>query len=288
MLVRETALARVRAVPRLTGADRAALRRCYQRAAVHLAGWRVPEPRHQARIDGTAAEWRGLAAVFETAKTPEEIWQAGQGFGAETQELLLAVLLEPFGALVDGLAECLTDPFGGSGAPFGDTGALRAALETHFGWVLGIDFEARDAMRRFWYVSEEKLEPRLGDRFAEAGAERESPLDIARRIKALAADLPEAAERMADFLTRYPEHLLAVERVQIGAAHPYSEIQDNLIAADCLPIDMLRAKLAMFGATRFDPKSDLWTRITLAQGAPLFDELGTGHADDWFCPVLAQ
>jgi hypothetical protein len=35
-----------------------------------------------------------------------------------------------------------------------------------------------------------------------------------------------------------------------------------------LPIDLLRAKLAMFGATKFDPKSDLWTRITMYQGAP--------------------
>ena len=73
--------------------------------------------------------------------------------------------------------------------------------------------------------------------------------------------------------------------MQTLARHPYAEIRDNLIAEDCLPIDMLRYKLAFFGAAKFDPKSDRWTRITLAQGAPLFDELDS--ADDWWLPTFA-
>jgi hypothetical protein len=68
--------------------------------------------------------------------------------------------------------------------------------------------------------------------------------------------------------------------------HPYAEIRDNLISADCLPIDLLRCKLAFFGASKFDPKSDRWTRITLAQGAPLFDE--PDLADDWWLPVFEK
>ena len=48
---------------------------------------------------------------------------------------------------------------------------------------------------------------------------------------------------------------------------------------------MLRAKLSLFGATKFDPKSDLWTRITLAQGAPLAEDLANPDAQDWWCPV---
>ena len=70
------------------------------------------------------------------------------------------------------------------------------------------------------------------------------------------------------------------------ARFPYSEIQDNLISERCLPIDMLRCKLSFFGASKFDPKSDRWTRITLYQGAPLFHELGTDQADDWWLPAL--
>ena len=33
------------------------------------------------------------------------------------------------------------------------------------------------------------------------------------------------------------------------------------------PIDLLRCKLAFFGASHFDPRSDRWVRISLCQGA---------------------
>ena len=53
---------------------------------------------------------------------------------------------------------------------------------------------------------------------------------------------------------------------------------------------MLRAKLSFFGASKFDPKSDRWIRITLYQGAPLFDDIADPDAgfaaDDWWLPVL--
>ena len=91
---------------------------------------------------------------------------------------------------------------------------------------------------------------------------------------------------VAEFLALHPEHRAALRRVQSLNSAPYGEIRDNLIADTCLPIDMLRCKLAFFGAAKFDPKSDRWTRITLCQGAPLHNELG--DADDWWLPVFAN
>jgi len=38
-------------------------------------------------------------------------------------------------------------------------------------------------------------------------------------------------------------------------------------------------------AAKFDPKSDLWTRITMFQGAPLPDDLTAPEVDDWAFPV---
>ena len=64
-----------------------------------------------------------------------------------------------------------------------------------------------------------------------------------------------------------------------SAAFPYAEIRDNLIGAEMRPIDLLRCKLAMFGAQNFDPRSDRWLRITLFQGAPFPDELAAGGLD---------
>ncbi len=78
-----------------------------------------------------------------------------------------------------------------------------------------------------------------------------------------------------------------VRRVQIGIRYPYAEIRDNLIGVAMRPIDLLRCKLSFFGATRFDPKSDRWIRITLFQNAPYPDELATAEPDDWAYPQLA-
>ena len=44
----------------------------------------------------------------------------------------------------------------------------------------------------------------------------------------------------------------------------------------------------IFGATRFDPRSDRWLRITMYKGAPFPDELGALDPDDLFYPQLAD
>ena len=208
---------------------------------------------------------------------------ASAAFSVDTQELLAAMLMEPFGDLIDGLGDCMATPYAPRLDPAMGCDALAKLIDQDWGWAVNTDFDAPQNCARFWYVSEEKLEPRLGDRYSEAGAELESPLDVARQVKALAADLSGSSGSVSTFLQNYPVHRATVRRVQTLHRHKYSEIRDNLIGSDCLPIDMLRCKLSFFGAAKFDPKSDRWTRITLAQGAPLADELD--NADDWWLPV---
>ena len=70
-----------------------------------------------------------------------------------------------------------------------------------------------------------------------------------------------------------PQHRHALRRVQLAEDHPFAEVRDNLIGATMLPIDLMRCKLAFFGASRFDPRSDKWVRISLFQDLPYPDEL---------------
>ncbi|WP_299963291.1 hypothetical protein [uncultured Roseobacter sp.] len=290
MAARETALARVRAVPALEAEQVAQLTALATRAAGHLAEWQVPDTAHQARIDQLRSAWAGVASRItpEMCAAPrplDRLFRAAATGGPDLEELTVALLLEPFGALVDDLAEGMADPFDPPPEQTTHTDKLRARLETAFAWALGRDYDTPEHCRRFWYVSAAKQEPRLGDRFAEPGAALESPLDVARRVAALHAALPDKRTPVLEFLDAHPEHLFAVERVEMAAAYPYAEIRDNLIAADCLPIDLLRCKLSFFGAAKFDPKSDLWTRITLFQGAPLAEEVATRRDHGWL-PVL--
>ena len=287
MLVRETALARVRAIESFSPEQQQRLQALAARAARHLQEWNVPDAEHQARIVALRADWEVARAAldFSGPKPADAAMQSVAAASDDVQELMVALLIEPFGELVDGLCDCMGDPFGPLCVPFQDTRALRRAIEDKFHWALERDYACENGCAQFWYVSEAKQEPRLGLRFEEPGAELESPLDIGRRIKALHTELADAEGPVSNFLNRFPQHGLAVARVEMGAQYPYAEIRDNLIAADCLPIDMLRCKLSFFGASKFDPKSDRWTRITLCQGAPLADDLAEG-ADDWWLPVF--
>ena len=167
---------------------------------------------------------------------------------------------------------------------------LKALIAKQYDWGLMRDYDDPDEQRYFWYYSEDKLEPRFSDRFAEPGNEYEMPLAFGRDIAALDMELARAkpSSSVAEFLLVHPEFRHVVRRVQTTAHFPYSEIHDSLIASDVRPIDLLRFKLAFFGASRFDPKSDLWTRITLFQGAPMPDDLGGPGSDDWFFPVKPE
>ena len=163
-------------------------------------------------------------------------------------------------------------------------------MAEHYHWVEDIDFDQPAADAQFWYVSAAKLEPRLGLRHSEPGAELEMPFNIAGYIRALKTALAEAEddESVASFLLRAPRHRNIIRRIQTIAKFPYGEIHDNLVGQECRPIDLLRCKLSFFGASKFDPKSDKWTRITLYQGAPTADELATNPpeiSDDWLFPL---
>lgn len=297
MTAREAALARVRAVERPSTASVERVRHLVERARRHVAQWRVDDSRQTERIDALARELAELSAHLDTGALTEPYpWDRlvveSQRWSVEMQELLVALVIEPHGDLVDDLSNEMSSEFAPRLDPAMTVGGLRRLLSEQWEWALDIDFESVRESAQFWYVSEEKLEPRLGRRYEEPGAEREQPLDIARLVQQLASAVADAPwdETLASFLAGRPDHRFAALRVQALAEHPYAEIRDNLIGAGCLPIDMLRCKLSFFGAGKFDPKSDRWTRIALYQGAPLFDDIAVPppdfDPDDWWLPIL--
>ncbi len=293
MLARETALARVRAVAAASPATIARFCDLLARARRHVEEWNVEDARQRGRIEVLRRELGEVAALatpawLARAAPWERLIAASERWSEECQEMIVALVLEPHGELVDGLADGMASAVEPRLQPGMSLSELGGLVEAHFDWATAIDFAAPESEHLFWYVSEEKLEPRLGERHGEPGAEKEMPLDIARQVQVLAAALGSADpdETVAAFLMRRPDLRHVTRRVQTAARCPYSEIRDNLIGADCLPIDMLRCKLSFFGASKFDPKSDRWTRITMYQGAPTFERIGDADADDWCFPVL--
>ena len=295
---RELGLARVRAVERADRERAARFADLLARTQRHVAQWRTDDARQSARIDALAAElgwlsaWSGTAGLADLQTPWDATMRAAESRGCvELEELTLSLLLELYPELVDALEDDTGADERLATAPAMRVHELVTLIERDYGWALGIDFEDPNEQHRFWYYSEEKEEPRLGERFGEPGAEREYPLHVARDVCELHGALrtldPSSRERtVAELLLEHPRLRRSVRRVQSLAGTGYAEIHDNVIGKACLPIDMLRCKLAIFGANKFDPKSDRWTRITLFQGAPLPDELDREGVDDWAFPVI--
>jgi hypothetical protein len=227
--------------------------------------------------------------VLESPRPWDGLYRwAEQSLSLEGQEFLVSLLLEIHGDLVDDLADSMAEDEEKCFAIDGrmTAGALLDLLRRNYAWALGTDYRQPGANARFWYTSIEKLEPRLGLRFEEPGGDLEQPLAVARDAATLAADLAQQdrQQTVAAFLLAHPERRHTVRRVQLSAEHVYGEVRENLVGDGFVPVDLLRCKLAFFGAARFDPKSDRWLRINMYQDAPYPDELGPADADDWLFP----
>jgi hypothetical protein len=148
--------------------------------------------------------------------------------------------------------------------------------------IIKIDFSIKDNDKNFSFISKTKLEPRIADRFSENGSDLEQPLAIASDIKKLYNRISNVKNSLTigKFLIDNNDLRHVVRRAFILEKFPYSEIQDNTIGSNLMPIDMLRLKLSFFGATKFDPRSDKWLRICMFQGAPLPNDLKTMN-DHW-------
>ena len=295
VLARETALSRVIALESYTLETLSLFRKYISRAIQHIAEWNVEDQLQTTRILKTRKDLKLLTNWFadeENLKQPF-LWKrilrfAESNFSLEGEELTVSLLLEPHGELVDDLADDMQTSIEIELEPSMSLTQLNELLQKSFSWALEIDFEDPEKQRRFWYYSEEKLEPRFGDRYADPGAEQEMPLAVGRdvfllskKIKSISSDISVGA-----FVQDYPEFRHIVRRVQTVVRFPYAEIRDNILDAEMRPIDLLRFKLAFFGASKFDPKSELWTRITLFQGVPLPDKLSEQDLEEWAFPVI--
>jgi hypothetical protein len=283
MMAREEAIARVRSLAQAEPAAIEEFRQYFEHARANVSQWRSEHPIQIEKLKDLKADIEKMAGyIARESLSDNHPWDrfyrwAEVELSLEGQEQLVSLLLEPYGELVDDLTQCMDAD---EHLSFFIDGAmpveqLREIIETRCQWALQVDYDQPENRARFWYTSAEKLEPRVGERFEEAGAEYELPLAVGYDIKALYRALPGPADgsTSAEFLLAHPEHRHTLRRVQNLATHPYAEIQDNLIAADMLPIDILRCKLSFFGATRFDPRSDRWVRICMYQDAPFPHEL---------------
>jgi hypothetical protein len=287
MMAREEAIARVRAVNKASAAEVAEFLTCFELAKFNLSSWNTVHEIQLKKLASLGDDLEKMSVYVNSENLNHDYpWDrfyhwAEQQLSLEGQEQLVSLILEPYGELVDGLTGCMDAD---EHLSFVIDGSVTVAetlniLNSQCQWALTIDFEQPENRARFWYTSAEKLEPRVGERFDEPGEEYESPYAIGYYIYQLNQALltwtktQSEHDAIAEFLLAQPEHRHTMRRVQNLKNRPYAEVQDNVIAHDMLPIDLLRCKLSFFGATKFDPRSDRWVRICMYQGCSYPHEL---------------
>ncbi|GEM75082.1 hypothetical protein [Vibrio sagamiensis] len=222
-------------------------------------------------------------------KTWSDLVAHSRSFGLESQEILLSCLIELYPCMVDSLSEQMNtnESFSlSSGLAVKD---LMTAIEEKYQWAIKEDYSLPESCYWFWYRSKDKEEPRLGVRGQEKGEENELPLDIGRQVNCLYDSLQQHSLTMslAEFLLLYPQYRTIARRVWTLCQRKMGDVQMNVIHQETLPIHLLRCKLSMLGATKFDPRSDRWVRVTFFQGAPLIDEINDpSYTDTWLFPII--
>ena len=284
IMCREIALKKIREIKKVKIKDSDLFKSCIRNSLRNITSWNTESEYQLKKIKSLLKNVKKfLSFVEKKFDFTEEyafnkiyLWLEKETC-EECIEYIVSIMMEPFDEIVEPLIKKMSsDEERYFNIPTDrSVEELRKILEKKYSDILRINFKKEENFKKFWFISKNKEEPRLADRFEEPGSELEQPLAIARDIKKLYEKLLKAKNdlTMDQFLANNSDLRHVVRRAFIVEKFPYSEIQDNTIGENLMPIDMLRLKLSFFGALKFDPRSDKWLRICMFQGAPLPNEL---------------
>ncbi len=291
ILSRETALKKIREIKKVEIKDSKLFKNCIRNSINNITSWNTENQYQQKKIkyllDDVQKFMNFLESKFsfdiEYPFNKLYLWLEKE-MSEECIEYIVSIMMEPFNEIIEPLIKNMSsDEEKYFNIPTDRTVKdLRNIIKNRYPNVLSINFKKIENQKKFWFISKNKEEPRFADRSEENGSDLEQPLAIARDIKELYERLLLIKDNLTidSFLINNADLRHVIRRAFIIEKFPYSEIQDNTISENTLPIDMLRLKLSFFGALKFDPKSDKWLRICMFQGAPLPNEL-KDHDEQW-------
>jgi len=281
---REISLKKIREIRNVNSQESNLFKDCLKKSIKNITSWNTESEYQIEKIKSLLKDLNQFILFldsefdFDQDYPFNEIYQyLEKNFGEECIEYVVSMMMEPYDNIVAPLIKKMSseeDKY--FNIPTERTVLeLKTILENKYSEILNIDFTKKENNLNFWFISKNKEEPRLANRFDEDGSDLEQPLAIARDIKKLYETLSVSknSSTIAKFLTSNSDLRHVVRRAFIVEKFTYSEIQDNTIGQEIVPIDMLRLKLSFFGALKFDPRSDKWLRICMFQGAPLPEQL---------------
>ena len=288
---RETALKQIREIEQVSKNEIDIFYNCLIKSLKNITSWHTDSEFQKEKIKGLIEDLKKFIKFMKEDFKFQNSYQFNQiynwseeNLNDECIEYIVSMMMEPYDNIVNPLiTQMSSDEEEHFNIPVDRTiEDLRNILENKYSEILKIDFLKDENNQNFWFISKNKEEPRIGDRYIDEGSDLEQPLAIARDINKLyeAVFTKKNSSKIGKFLKDNNHLRHVVRRAFIAEKFPYSEIQDNTIGSKLVPIDMLRLKLSFFGAIKFDPRSDKWLRICMFQGAPLPSELDN-FDDKW-------
>ena len=286
ILAKETALKKIREIEKVSEEEFKIFYNCLTKSLKNVTSWNTDSEYQKKKINNLINDLQNLINYLKDNIDKSNFYifdklynWAEENLSEEGVEYLVSIMMEPYNEITDPLiSQMSSDEDSSFNIPVDRTiNDLREIIEKNYSDILKIDFSKNENNKKFWFISKNKEEPRIGDRFEDNGSELEQPTAIARDIKKLYETIftLKNSLKIGNFLVQNNDLRHIVRRVFITEKYPYSEIQDNTIGSKLVPIDMLRLKLSFFGAVKFDPRSDKWLRICMFQGAPLPNELNS-------------
>ena len=284
IFAREMALKKIREVEKVSKEDFDIFKNCLIKSLKNVTSWHTDSEFQNKKIQKLLIDLEKFINFINKGTIDNKPYLFNEiytwiddNLSDECIEYIVSMMMEPYDNIVNPLLKNMSaDEDKYFNIPIDRTvEELRNILEKNYSEILKIDFSKNENNQNFWFISKNKEEPRLADRYNDNGAELEQPLAIARDIKKLYEILfvSKNSLTVGKFLMEHNDLRHVVRRAFVTEKFPYAEIQDNTIGSNLMPIDMLRLKLSFFGAIKFDPRSDKWLRICMFQGAPLPNEL---------------
>ena len=284
IFARETALKKIRQIEKVSNKDFNIFKDCLIKSLKNVTSWHTQSEYQNNKIKSLLNDLEKFIDFLNKGSLENKPFLFNEiytwiedNLNDECIEYIVSMMMEPYDNIVNPLLKNMSaDEELSFNIPIDRTvEELRSIIEKNYPDILKIDFSKNENNQNFWFISKNKEEPRLADRYKDHGSNLEQPLAIARDIKKLYEILfiSKNSLTIGKFLMDHNEYRHVVRRAFITEKFPYAEIQDNTIGSNLMPIDMLRLKLSFFGALKFDPRSDKWLRICMFQGAPLPNEL---------------
>ena len=288
---REKALKEIRSIKLVSKKEIEHFKLCLEKSNKNIDNWHTDSKYQNKKIKSLKNDLTKFKEYFLNLDylAKKYLWNEiylwiNKNLDEECSEYLISMMMEPYDNIIEPLVKNMSSD---EEKYFNIPSSrklieLKKIIETKYKSILNINFNDKKSNTFFWFISKNKEEPRIANRFDEPGADLEQPLAIARDIKKLYEKISNEnlSKTVADFLNYNDLLRHIVRRIFISEKFQYSEIQDNTIGESLIPIDMLRLKLSFFGAQKFDPRSDKWLRICMYQGAPLVNELKNSD-DTW-------